>query len=251
MEANVETAVRATEEQLKAVKQRIEKSGKDGAIYYRTGCTFLYYSFYLNGKQKQFNSKTHDVEEAYRLLLDAQSQTNRGTVVLPEEAGRITYEQMRDRYKNNEEKLKRARNEKINHLDKFFGGMRITRIDADVLVAYRQKRKKEGVKGPTIRRELGILRTMFNELRKAKKISADQVPHFDMPKDSKPAGTYIEPEQFAEILTHLPDGKLRQADDGGPSSVSNLQPFFKFIYATGCRLGCAQQLTWKMLVPST
>lgn len=181
------------------------------------------------------------------MLLDAQSQTNRGTVVLPEEAGRITYEQMRDRYKNNEEKLKRARNEKINHLDKFFGGMRITRIDADVLVAYRQKRKKEGVKGPTIRRELGILRTMFNELRKAKKISADQVPHFDMPKDSKPAGTYIEPEQFAEILTHLPDGKLRQADDGGPSSVSNLQPFFKFIYATGCRLGCAQQLTWKML----
>ena len=240
---------RATEEQLAAMKKRLHNADIKGGIYYGGGGTrYLYYSFYLNGKQKQVNAKTHDVEEAYRQLLAAQGTVKRGVTVLPEEASRITYEQMRDRYLNVDGKQVRGANKpKMKHLDAFFSSMKVTRIDADVIESYKKKRLAAGIKGPTIRRELVILRTMFNELRKAKKLSADQVPHFEMPKDSKPAGGYIEPVEFQKILAHLPEGTKRGGENGGPKSESDLQPFFRFIYATGCRLGCAQKPTWGMV----
>jgi len=53
-----------------------------------------------------------------------------------------------------------------------------------------------------------------------------------MPEDSDAAGQYIEPSQFAALLTHLPN---------------KLHPFFKFLYHTGCRIGAAQEITWPMV----
>jgi integrase len=53
-----------------------------------------------------------------------------------------------------------------------------------------------------------------------------------MPEDSDAAGQYIEPSQFAALLTHLPD---------------KLQPFFKFLYHTGCRIGAAKEISWPMV----
>jgi integrase len=249
---------KATPAALVEINKRLEQG--EGGISYRNSGTkaepiwskFLYYSFYRNGKQVFVNSKTNDVEEAYRQLLAAKDTSNRGVAVLPEESSRISYEQMRDRYLSHDEKAAKrnsySNKNKISHLDAFFNGMKITRIDADMIEAYKKKRRANGIAGPTIRRELIILRSMFNELRKAKKVSADQVPHFEMPKDSKAAGRYIEPAEFAKIASFMPDGTRRGGENGGPKSDSNLVPFFSFIYSTGCRLGAAQKLTWGMVV---
>ena len=55
----------------------------------------------------------------------------------------------------------------------------------------------------------------------------------------------ITPEQFAKVLAALPDGKARggKGTKGGPKSETNLQPFFNFLYATGCRLGAAKRFS--------
>ena len=245
------TETKATATKLEEVNGRLAK-GEGWIGYRKVAPNYLYYSFYVNGKQKFINSKTNDAEEAYRQLLNARGVVERGTSVLPEEAGRITYEQMRDRYTSDAEKpwrLSKDMARKIRHLTEFFGGMKVVRVNANLIRKYKERRRAQGVAGPTIRRELSILRTMFNELQYAKLISVDQVPNFrnEMPKDSKPAGTYIEPKDYHKIQVALPNGKPRQADKGGPSSVSNLVPFFDFMYATGCRLDAAQSLTWGML----
>jgi len=87
---------------------------------------------------------------------------------------------------------------------------------------------------------------MFNQANREKILSKDQVPYFPMPDDSEAAGEYITPEQFAKVLAALPNGKTRggKGTKGGPTSETNLQPFFKFLYATGCRVGAAQKVLW-------
>jgi integrase len=73
---------------------------------------------------------------------------------------------------------------------------------------------------------------MFNLARKKGHLGLRDVPYFPMPADSEAAGEYIAPEEFEKILSHLP---------------ADIQPFFSFMYTTGCRLGAAQKITWDML----
>ena len=42
-----------------------------------------------------------------------------------------------------------------------------------------------------------------------------------------------------------PTGKIRQASKGGPPSVTDLRPFFEFMYATDCRFGAVQKIRWE------
>jgi integrase len=153
----------------------------------------------------------------------------------------VRYKEIRDAY------LEEARNkgrtffvradgeEYINgmkHLDDFFMGARATDISSDMIRRFIEARRKEGAADPTIRRNLVILRSMLNLARKEGKLRHVDLPYFSMPKDSEPAGQYVPPEDFAKLLKVLP---------------VNLHPFFIFMYATGCRLGAAQRITWDMV----
>jgi integrase len=122
--------------------------------------------------------------------------------------------------------------------------MKVTSIKTGEIRKYIEKRR-DSVEGPTIRRELTVLRSMFGLAAQEKALSSDQVPYFPMPADSLAAGQYITPEQFERIRSFLPDGSVRQSKKGGPQSTANLRPFFTFLYATACRLGAAQSITWK------
>jgi integrase len=230
--------------QLEAVNQRLKKG--EGWIGYRnTGSSgrskFLYFSFYRNGKQLFVNTKTNDPEEAYVQLLSARGQVERG-IVLPSETARLKYEDLRRKYVNDEPSREQTQRPQLMHLDEFFKGMKASSITTDTLREYINLRR-EKVSGPSIRRELTVLRAMFNLARKERALSYDQVPHFPMPEDSLPAGQYITPEQFNRILNFLPDGSKR--GERGRRSESNLRPFFLFLYATACRVGAAQSILWK------
>jgi hypothetical protein len=91
-----------------------------------------------------------------------------------------------------------------------------TEIDSDKIRKYTEWRSREGQADPTIRRQLVPLRAMLRLAAREKKIFS--VPYFSMPEDSDAAGQYIEPSQFAALLTHLPN---------------KLHPFFKFLYHNG------------------
>ena len=121
----------------------------------------------------------------------------------------------------------------VQFLDAFFAGTRGTDFTTALLQRFIASRRKEGVKDPTIRRNLVILRAMLNHGRhKVTPRLVAEVPHFPMPEDSEPCGEYIPPEKFADILKVMP---------------TDLHPFFTFMYATGCRLGALQKITWDMV----
>jgi integrase len=239
--------MRAPPEQIDQVNARLKK-GQGGIGYRNTGkyadgskreSSHLWYSFYRNDKQVQINAKTNDPEEAYAQLLEARGQTERGVSVLPSEAARLTYEHLRDIYSV-------ARSSKpgvFRNLDPFFKGMKATGITHDTIDKYIASRRKK-VTDPTIRRELVVLRAIFNEAKRRKMLSSDQVPYFNMPKDSLGAAKFIDVPTFLKIRDHLPNGETRQAEKGGPKSNSNLQPLFTFLYGTACRMGVAESIPW-------
>jgi integrase len=249
----MDTTAKATPEQLKVANDRLKKG--EGWIGYRNigknpdGTTkysnFLYVLFYRNGEQVPINTKTNDAEEAYKQLLDARGKTERGILVLPNEAARITYEQLREKYIA--DKPQRENQGHMKGLDSFFKGVKAVNITSDEIRKYIARRRREKISDPTIRRELVVLRAMFKLALKEKTLSYDQVPYFPMPEDSLPAGEYITPEQFREVLEALPNGEERGSTNGGPKSETNLVPFFTFMYGTGCRLGAAQKITWGMV----
>jgi integrase len=240
---------KATADKLAEVNGRLVKG--QGWIGYRNigggnQSKFLYFSFYRDGKQLFVNTKTNDPELAYTQLLSARGATQRGILVLPSEAAKITYENLREKYI--QDKPSRGEGKyrtQLGHLNRFFKGMKATSITTDVIRKYISRRRKDGVMDPTIRRELNVLRSMFGLAAQEKALSNDQVPYFPMPDDSLAAGQYITPEQFERIRSFLPDGSKRESKKGGPKSTSNLRPFFTFLYATACRLDAAMKLTWK------
>src|SRR5437588_590880 len=157
------------------------------------------------------NAKTNDPEEAYKQLLDARGKVERGITVLPTEAARITYEDLKRKYIA----IKPEReNAKWEPLDDFFGNMKATQITADTLQRY-----------ITHRRKLVVLRAMYNRAVEDKELSHDQMPYFRMPDDSEAAGTYIPPEQFEKVLESLPDGTDSVGKNGGPKSKTICVPF--------------------------
>jgi integrase len=240
--------MRASQEQIDNVNDRLV-SGQ-GSIGYRNigkkadgskrESPYLWYSFYRNGKQVQINSRTNDPEEAYKQLLDARGQTQRGVSVLPGEAQRLTYEHLRDIYTE----ARGIKPDQLKSLDPFFEGMKATAITHATIDKYIAKGREKKLSDPTIRRHLVVLRAIFNEAKNRKMISADQVPYFNMPEDSLGAAKYIDVPTFLKIHGHLPKGETRQATKGGPKSDANLQPLFMFLYGTACRLGVAAEIPW-------
>jgi integrase len=220
--------------------------GKKGTINAVTGkrpeSKYWYILYYANGRQVRESSKTESKMKAEALLQRRIGETSLG--VRPEQDVKsIKFENVRDALVN--EYINQNRGtvwtktdgtkyvDGVQHLTKFFKGRSVTKITTEEIRRFIEARRKEGAADATIRRNLNLLRSMLNMARKEGKLRLQDVPHFPMPKDSQPAGQYLDPGMFAKLLAQLP---------------KSLRPFFTFQYHTGCRLGAAQAITWDMVI---
>jgi integrase len=216
------------------LKQKDPKTGEKKASKY------FYILYYSAGRQIRENTKTEDYAEAEKLLMRRRVEAEKGEQPASDIA-RLRYEDLRDAlvldYQNRKvASLYRRKRDNVltfqglDYLNKFFKNRLVSQIDTNMLRKFISWRQKEGDSDPTIRRQLKHLEVAFNLAVKENRIKS--VPYFPMPQDSEPAGTYLPPETFKKLLEELPE---------------NLQPFFTFLYYTGCRLGAAQEIRWPMV----
>ena len=243
---------RATQEQLKAVNDRLRKG--EGWIGYRNigkhadgtkkESKSLYFSFYRSKKQVFVNSETNDPEEAYKQLLDARSMTFKdGANVLPQEVKKLRYEDLRriliDHYHEHHPDSITGKDENgvvkfagSIWLDEYFGGMSVSEITATEIQKFIKWRKAKGHSGPTIRRQLTPLRSAFERAKELDLLTDNHIPSFVLPKDSDPREGFLEPEDFEKLFDKLPN---------------HLKPGALFMYYTGVRKGSAEKVTWGMV----
>jgi len=216
-----------------------------GSIITREGTDKLYIRYYVNGRQVQEATGTASREEAQRLLNIRLGNVEQGAPS-PSDSKKFTYEQMRDAYIT--AKPSRANYDGLQHLNAFFGGRLVSKITSDTIDAFTAKRRRDGISDPTIRRNLVPLRAMFRLAAKKGKLGFRDVPYFDMPEDSEPAGEYIEPEMFSKVLDALPTAASTKEYNKTRirhRRFHDLRPFFIFMYSTGCRVGATQKIRWE------
>ncbi len=201
-----------------------------GAIISRKGTDKLYVRYWQDGRQIQEAVGSTSRDDAEKMLRTRLVDSGRGAVPV-QDIKQLRYEDLRDSYLK--VKPEQEKYFGLQYLDSFFKDKRVDRITSGMVEDFIEHRREEDeVSDPTIRRNLVCLRAMFNLARKKGQLGLRDVPHFSMPEDSEAAGEYIEPEDFSKVLAALP---------------ANLQSFFSFMYATGCRLGAAQKITWDMV----
>jgi site-specific recombinase XerD len=238
---------------LRQVNDRLKKG--EGWVGYRysnndagakVASKYLYFAFYQGKKQKFINSKTNDPEKAYRQLLEARGQVERGDRVLPSDVSRLRYEDLKrflmDYYREKKpSSLYKRRTEGggteetfrgADKLDKFFKRTPVSEITATKLQEFVKWRRKEGDAGPTIRRQLGSLRSAFHRAKALDLITDNHIPTFDLPEDSKARKGFIDHEGFVALRDAMP---------------THLRPAVTFLYFSGCRSGAAKEITWDMV----
>jgi integrase len=134
--------------------------------------------------------------------------------------------------RQNEQGVKEQVFRGMDKLDEYFKRLPVTEIRVQKIKGYIQWRRREGDADATIRRQLGHLRLAFNRALKDELINRNDVPPFELPKDSKPRSGFLDVDGFKVLRNALPE---------------NLRDAVTFLYYTGCRSGAAKQITWKMV----
>jgi integrase len=119
-----------------------------------------------------------------------------------------------------------------DNLDEFFGGMMVTEITAAKVQEYIKKYSKMEYKGATIRRQLSRLKSAFERARDLDLITANHIPSFRLPKDSKPREGFLDLEDFQTFLNAMPE---------------RLRLTVRYLYFAGSRVGEVEQITWGMV----
>ena len=172
-----------------------------------------YFTFYnLNGKQVRRSSKSRLKSVAIEKLQQAQKELRKGTE--PASARKMKYQDIRrllvDDYLSSgkavmdgEEILISGRRGLLKPLDDYFDGMNAANIKTDVLRAFSAKRMENGVAGPTVNRNLAMLRRMFKLAEREGKVS--NVPYFLMQKESEPREGFLERPKFEKLRAEMPE----------------------------------------------
>src|SRR5205807_9000536 len=111
-------------------------------------------------------------------------------------------------YSNKQKKsLRQQRNGDVSigglkHLDSFFAGILVARIDTDNIQEFVKQRLAEGAERPTVNRALALLRRMFYLAKEHGKIQ--NIPYFPMQKENPARQGFIDHDEFRALLEALP-----------------------------------------------
>ena len=196
-----------------------------------------YFTFYnLKANQVRRSSKSKLKSVAIEMLHRAQEELRRG--VEPSSARKTKYEEIRailvadylssgKAIMDGEEVLISGRRGLLKPLDDYFCGMSVASITTDLLRDFSAKRMENGVAGPTVNRNLAMLRRMFKLAERESKVS--NVPYFPMQQESEPREGFLERAEFEKLRIEMP---------------KHLRPALTFCYETGCRTGAMAKVIW-------
>lgn len=118
-----------------------------------------------------------------------------------------------------------------NYLAPVFGGTYLATITAEALSAYSLQRLAEGAAGPTINRELAIVRRILRLAVKARRLTSR--PEVDMHAEATPRQGFFERETFERVRHRMPP---------------HLRPILTVAYITGWRIKSeVHRLTFDLL----
>ncbi|MBZ0154884.1 MAG: site-specific integrase [Alphaproteobacteria bacterium] len=184
-------------------------------LYRRKDSSIWWMSFVVNGKQYQKPTGTSDKKLAENILAKVTTRIVEDKWFEKDLSKEITLKEMIERYDREYTEMKdyyqKARDKTIfKHLYAFFGeNVTLEEVNARVgsYQKWREKQVSKKGKSPdsgTIRKELSLLRRMFNVARKQWKWRImNPVSDIELPKDSKERVRYLDMDEFKRLFVKL------------------------------------------------
>ncbi len=139
-------------------------------LFRRTGSTVWWMSFCADGKQCRQSTGTADRKLAEKILGKIEAQIVEGKWFDVVKARQYTFDDMMDRFMKEhaptkEPKTQRSYRHSLAHLESFFSGTTLDKIDTDAVLQYVHHRRSEGGRPSSRNRELAMLSKAFNLAR--------------------------------------------------------------------------------------
>jgi len=190
--------------------------------------------YYSHGRQIRESSDSFDEPVAKKLLRRRLGEVALG---VHRPAREVRYEEIRDAffldYQTKHRKSLyfdeegKPRLDKVENLNRFFAGYRVSEIDSDAMRTFSKKLQGQGKRDSTVNRSLSVLRRMLNLAKRERKIL--ETPFVPMLKEPGPREGFFEPAQYESLRTFLPD---------------YLRPPLAVAYHTAMRAGEVLSLRW-------
>jgi integrase len=201
-----------------------------GMTYKRGNVWWIKY--YRNGKPYRESTRSTKEPDAKRLLKRREGEISEGK--LPGiYFDKVRFDELADDFLadyriNQKRSLKRAE-QAIEHLRKFFEGMRATDITTPRINDYIENRLSTGTANATVNRELAALKRMFNLGARQTPPKVAHVPYIPTLAEDNTRKGFFEHGAFLALRSALPD---------------YLKGFVTFAYKTGWRVSEIANLTW-------
>jgi integrase len=176
-----------------------------GFIYRKPGRSVWMMKYYQDGRPVRKSTGTEDEKEAQARLNASTTDAGRG-VPTAAKVGKIKFDaaaaNLLTDYANNEYDSEDDAEGRIrNHLTPYFGGWKLSTIDASAIAAYIKHRRGQKAKNGTINRELALLKRMFTLAQRAALIVfRPYIPKLDEHNVRK---GFFEDDAFARVCRHL------------------------------------------------
>lgn len=171
-----------------------------GSIFHN-GSAVWWIKFYVRGIPKRESSHSTELDAAKKLLrrrlaeVETKTYVMRTNVKIEELITDLLAEYRRERRKTiTDVKLRWKK-----HLEPFFGRMKADDINTDMVQRYGSKREAEEASGPTINRELAILKRAFHLALESTPPKVRSCPVMPMYKESDPRTGFLEDAQYAPL----------------------------------------------------
>jgi len=180
------------------MEETVKRERGTGSVF-TNGSNILWIKYYWRGIAKRESTHSTDRKVAERLLRRRLAEVETRTFT-PSTNVRIDelYADMVAVYKREGRKsLKHLEMRWRKHLQPFFTRLRADNLNTDLVQRYGIKREKDGASGPTINRELAILKHACNLARENGKLRA--VPVIHMYKESTARTGFLEDAQYMKL----------------------------------------------------
>ena len=182
------------------MEQTTAKRERGTGSIFHNGSAVWWIKFYVRGIPKRESSHSTDLKAAKKLLADRLAEVRTNTFT-PSTKVRVDdlYADMVAEYKREGRKsIKHLEMRWKKHLQPFFTRLRADHLTSDLVQRYSLKRKEdEGASGPTINRELAILKRAFSLARENGKVRILPVIH--MYKESTARTGFLEDAQYMKL----------------------------------------------------
>ena len=204
-----------------------------GSIYQRGNVWWIKY--YRNGKP--YRESTQSTKESYakKLLKLREGEITQGKIPALK-VEKIVFDELAkdliNDYKANSKKSLRRLMVSVEHLMKFFEGMRAVDITTDRVNVYVADRQEEGSSNASINRELSALKRMFSLGAKVTPPKVIQIPYIPHLNENNVRTGFFEYHEFIALRNALP---------------YYLQPVVTMAHYTGMRKEEILSLTWNQV----